>query len=105
MNEHEEVLLHLMSLENNTNALLAKVISKLDEEVKTLRSEVQSLKGQAVNKPRDEGNFLIEVTPEIKAEIDRIWMHSDEEPIAELHYSPYWKHMLRDKNEKQEGEE
>ena len=46
-----------------------------------------------MNKPKDEANFLIEVTPEIMAEINQIWMHSEEEPVAELHYSPYWKEM------------
>lgn len=42
-------------------------------------------------KPRDESNYLVEVTPEVMSEINQIWMHSDTEPIAELHFSPYWK--------------
>lgn len=42
-------------------------------------------------KPRDENNFLIEVTPEVMDELNRIYMHSDDEPVEELHYSPYWK--------------
>lgn len=41
--------------------------------------------------PRDKKNFLIEVTPEVMSEINRLYMNSDEEPVAELHYSPYWK--------------
>lgn len=41
-------------------------------------------------KPRNEDNFLIEVTPEIMSEINRLWMHSEEEPVTELHHSPYW---------------
>ena len=41
--------------------------------------------------PRDEKNFLVEITPEIMDELNRMYMHSDTEPIAELHYSPYWK--------------
>jgi hypothetical protein len=42
-------------------------------------------------KPRNESNFLVEITPEVMDELNRLYMHSDEEPIAELHYSPYWK--------------
>ncbi len=41
-------------------------------------------------KPHDESNFLIEVTPEIIDELNRIYMHSDTEPVVEIHYSPYW---------------
>ena len=44
-------------------------------------------------KPRDENNFLIEVTPEVMEELNRLYIHSDDEPIVELHYSPYWKKM------------
>lgn len=40
--------------------------------------------------PRNENNFLIEVTPEVMDELNRIYMHSDTEPIEYLHYSPYW---------------
>ena len=41
-------------------------------------------------KPHDEHNFLVEITPEVMDELNRLYMHSDEEPIVELHYSPYW---------------
>ena len=44
-------------------------------------------------KPRDENNFLIDVTPEVMEELNRLYIHSDDEPIVELHYSPYWKKM------------
>jgi hypothetical protein len=40
----------------------------------------------------DENNFLIEVTPEVMNELNRLYMHSDTEPVVKLHYSPYWKH-------------
>lgn len=43
-----------------------------------------------MNRPKDENNFLVEITPEVKDELNRMFMHSDEEPIVELHYSPYW---------------
>lgn len=44
-------------------------------------------------KPRDESNFLIEVTPEVMSELNRLYMHVDEEPVVELHFSPYWKKL------------
>ena len=44
-------------------------------------------------KPRNEENFLVEITPEVKSELNRIYMNSDIEPIVELHYSPYWKQL------------
>jgi len=43
--------------------------------------------------PKGKKNFIIEVTPEVMSEINRIWMHSDEEPVVELYYSPYWKEI------------
>ncbi len=43
--------------------------------------------------PRNENNFLIEVTKEVMDEIRRYWMGSDDDPVAELHYSPYWKDL------------
>jgi len=46
-----------------------------------------------MNKPRNEENFLIEITPEVMSEINQLWMNSEEEPVVELHYSPYWKEM------------
>jgi len=38
-----------------------------------------------------EQNFLIEVTPDVMNELNRLYMNADEEPIVKLHYSPYWK--------------
>ena len=40
--------------------------------------------------PHNPNNFLVEITPEVMGELNRLYMHSDDEPIAELHYSPYW---------------
>lgn len=48
--------------------------------------------------PRDKNNFLIEVTPEVMDELNRLYMHSDEEPVVELHYSPYWKRQETKEN-------
>lgn len=42
-------------------------------------------------KPRNEDNFLVEITPEVMGELHRLYMHSEDEPIVELHYSPYWR--------------
>lgn len=44
-----------------------------------------------MNEPRNKENFLIEVTPEVMDELNRIYMHSEIEPVEELHFSPYWK--------------
>lgn len=41
-------------------------------------------------KPDNSGNFLIEVTPEVINELNRLYMHSDTEPVVVMHYSPYW---------------
>ena len=41
-------------------------------------------------KPHDEKNFLVEITPEVMDELNRQYMHVDDEPIVELHFSPYW---------------
>lgn len=46
-------------------------------------------------KPRNKDNFLIEVTPEVMRELSDLYMHVDESPVVELHYSPYWKDLLR----------
>jgi hypothetical protein len=46
-----------------------------------------------MNEPTDDKNFLIEVTPEVMAELNRLYMLVDEEPVVELHYSPYWKEV------------
>lgn len=40
-------------------------------------------------KPKNEENFLIEVTPEIMHEIHRL-LSEEEDNTIELHYSPYW---------------
>jgi hypothetical protein len=40
--------------------------------------------------PTNKDNFVIEVTSEVMAEINRLWMNAEEEAVAELHYSPYW---------------
>ena len=42
-------------------------------------------------KPRNEDNFLIEVTPEQLEELRAIYKYVDNEGYEELHYSPYWK--------------
>ncbi len=47
--------------------------------------------------PKDDKNFLVEITPEVMDELNQLFMHSDEEPIVELHYSPYWKLLKKDK--------
>ena len=51
--------------------------------------------------PRNENNFLVEITPEVMSELNRIYMHSDDEPIVELHYSPYWKSTQANRKEKE----
>ena len=43
--------------------------------------------------PRNDKNFLVEITPEVMDEIRRLYRLTDEDPIAELHYSPYWKEL------------
>lgn len=42
--------------------------------------------------PRDKNNFLVEIKPEVMDELNRLYVYSDDsfEPIAELHFSPYW---------------
>lgn len=44
-----------------------------------------------MNQPHDKNNYLIEITTEVMDELNRLYMQSDTEPVAELHYSPYWK--------------
>lgn len=46
-------------------------------------------------KPHNEENYLVEITPEVMHELNLQYMKSDEEPIVELHYSPYWKDISR----------
>jgi len=41
--------------------------------------------------PHNEDNFLIEVTPQVMDELNRLYMNAEQEPVAEIHYSPYWK--------------
>ena len=50
--------------------------------------------------PRNENNFLIEITPEVMRELNQLYLRADESPVIELHYSPYWKDMrgLHNKN-------
>jgi hypothetical protein len=54
--------------------------------------------------PRDENNFLIEVTPEVMNELNCLYMHSDDEPIVNLHFSPYWKDLAKSTKTKEEVE-
>lgn len=51
-----------------------------------------------MNEPRDKNNFLIEVTPDVMDALNRIYMLSDTEPVAEIHYSPYWKGQSNDQD-------
>lgn len=44
-----------------------------------------------MNQPRNKDNFLIEVTPDVLNELQKLYMNVDEEPVVETHYSPYWK--------------
>lgn len=46
-----------------------------------------------MSEPRNKDNFLIEVTPEVMDELNRLYMHVEDEPVVELHYSPYWKKL------------
>lgn len=48
-------------------------------------------------KPTNENNFLIEVSPKVMDEINQMYMHSETEPVADLHYSPYWKEFRQTK--------
>lgn len=41
--------------------------------------------------PKNQNNFLIEVTPEQLDELRKVYKYFDEEGYEELHYSPYWK--------------
>jgi hypothetical protein len=43
--------------------------------------------------PHNTDNFLVEITPEVMNELNQLYMHSDKQPIVELHYSPYWKKL------------
>ena len=47
-------------------------------------------------KPRNEDNFLIEVTPEQLDEIRERYRLVDEDGYEEMHYSPYWKEQTND---------
>jgi hypothetical protein len=43
-------------------------------------------------KPRNENNFLIEVTPEQLDELRKAYRYAENDTgYEELHYSPYWK--------------
>lgn len=43
-----------------------------------------------MNRPTNEENFVLEVSPEVYDEIKRLLSDEDADSI-ELHYSPYWK--------------
>ena len=45
--------------------------------------------------PTNRDNFIIEVTPEILDELNRLYMHSDTEPVVQIYYSPYWKELSK----------
>lgn len=45
--------------------------------------------------PKNPDNFLIEVTPEVIYELNRLYMHSDTEPVVVMHYSPYWREFAQ----------
>ncbi len=40
--------------------------------------------------PRDKSNYLVEITPDVMDELNRLYMHLEAEPVVELHYSPRW---------------
>lgn len=46
--------------------------------------------------PRNEDNFLIEVTPEVLEELKQLYRYDENPDPYELHYSPYWKTMSAD---------
>ena len=46
-----------------------------------------------MNEPHNKDNFLVEITPEVMTELNDLYRHADADPVAELHYSPYWKEM------------
>lgn len=43
--------------------------------------------------PKNEKNFLVELTPEQMHELNKVYVNSDQNPYEELHYSPYWKDL------------
>lgn len=44
--------------------------------------------------PRESTNFLIEVTPEVYSEMNRLLLDEDMNSNI-LHYSPYWKEFAQ----------
>lgn len=53
--------------------------------------------------PINDKNFLVEITPEVMDELNHLYLHSDDKPIAELHYSPYWKSTAQTPNKSKEN--
>lgn len=57
-----------------------------------------------MNKPEDESNFLIEITPALymmlKKEIGDAFIDN-----MKLHFSPYWKEMAEQQSSQQNGEQ
>lgn len=47
--------------------------------------------------PRNEDNFLIEVSPELYDEMKR-YLSEEEQDNIELHYSPYWRRLEANKD-------
>ena len=47
--------------------------------------------------PQEKTNFLIEVTPEVYSEINRLLEEDDYNSIV-LHYSPYWSEFRQNKD-------
>ncbi len=47
--------------------------------------------------PQEKTNFLIEVTPEVYSEINRLLEEGDYNSIV-LHYSPYWSEFRQNKD-------
>lgn len=55
----------------------------------------QDLSGGGIMTPRNENNFLVEVTKEIWHEVNRL-LSEEETDSIEVHYSPYWKELKDD---------
>ena len=51
-----------------------------------------------MNQPHDKSNFLVEITPKVMDELYRLYAQSDEHPVVELHYSPYWIKQTEEKS-------
>lgn len=53
---------------------------------------------EIILKPRNEENFLIEITPDVYDEVKK-YLSDEEMNDIELHYSPYWKRFKENNNE------